>query len=426
MICKECEKFVSAKDGKIINGEFICNDCINDNYIKCGDCGEYHKKNEMYYIEDTQEYVCENCFENNGYFQCEDCRNFYSGDECIWIEDKQISVCEDCAERNYYRCDNCGYWFESVAAWGCDVTICSECWDSGEWMFCNACGRIIRTDEGYWGDDDCFYCDHCIDYHLNGVIKNYHSFNDWDFRTEYNETTNSKPTYFYGFEIEVEGDTDCAERTNELLDGKAVLMKDGSVEGFEIVTDPMTENYYYNSFLPILENTMDYLKENNFTGHNAGGIHIHVTKEACKNWEGIKTLLNFNNIELWVMLTQRKKDKLQEWARLYGDQFNGDDTRYQALNNDGRTNTFEFRIFNSNLRVERITKNFEIVLSLIDFANNNIINNYTDIKRYIKFVKDNKNKYETLYNFMIEKKIIKENILKELQKQLKGVLQLCA
>ena len=425
MICKDCGRFVSAKDGKIIDGEFICNDCLNKDYIKCADCGEYHIKDDMYYIEDTSEYVCNNCYERNGYFYCEDCGKFYSESELIYIEDTQEYVCKTCAKYNYTQCDDCGRWFRSVAVADYNTAICQNCWDTGYWGICDDCGCIIRTDDGHWGDDDCFYCESCIDEHLNGTIKEYHSFSDWDYRIA-NDEWNKENIVYYGFEIEVAGDRDCAERTDELLDGKAVLMKDGSVDGFEIVTDPMTEKYYYNSFMPILENTMEYLKENDFKGHDEGGIHIHVSKEACNNWEGIKTLLNYNNIDLWVTLTQRKRDKLQEWARLYSKQFSGDDTRYQALNDDDRTNTYEFRIFNSNLRVERITKNFEIVLSLIDFANNNIINNYTDIKRYIKFVKDNKSKYQNLYNFMIEKNIIKENILKELQKQIKGVLQLCA
>ena len=280
------------------------------------------------------------------------------------------------------------------------------------------------AEDGYWGDNDNFYCENCIDEHINGVIKMYHSFSDWDYRYESDEqyTTNT----YYGFEIEVAGDREYAEETDNKLCGRAVLMADGSVEGFEIVTDPMTKKYYYNSFMPILEDTMEFLKQNNFQGHGAGGIHIHVSENACNNWEGVRALLNYNNTDLWIKLTQRKEDKLQQWARLYSEQFDGKDTRYQALNYDNRTNTYEFRIFNSNLRVERITKNFEIVLSLIDFVNNNIITNYADIKRYIKFVKDNKSKYQNLYDFIIEKGIIKENILTKASNKIAEVLQLCA
>lgn len=424
MICKDCGKFVSAKDGKIINGEFICNGCLDKDYIKCADCGEYHKKDDMYYIEDIQEYVCNDCYESECYFCCEDCGKFYSG-ELNWIADLEICVCNNCLDKNYTQCSDCGHWFRSVAVANYDTAICDVCWESGNWSVCEGCGEIIRIDCGYWGDDDCFYCENCINNHNNGVINQYHSFNDWDYRYESDEQNTTNDVY-YGFEIEVSGDTDYAEQVDNKLCGRAVLMKDGSVEGFEIVTDPMTKKYYYNSFMPILEDTMEYLKENRFKGHNAGGIHIHVSENACNNWEGIKTLLNYNNIDLWLKLTQRKEFKLQQWAQLYSKMFDGEGTRYQALNYDNRTNTYEFRIFNSNLRVERITKNFEIVLSLIDFVNNNIVTNYSDIKRYIKFVKDNKKQYQNLYNFMIEKEIIKENILTKASNKIAEVLQLCA
>lgn len=423
MICKDCGKFVSAKDGKIIDGEFICNECLDEDYFKCDICGEYHKKDDMYYIEDTKETICAECYVNGEYFFCSDCGHFYSDYKLVILSDTQELICEDCAEDNYFQCDDCGGWFKSVAVADSDTAICDECWQSGEWWVCNDCGSIIRIEDGYRGDDEKFYCKNCIDYHL-GTIKAYHSFDDWDYRYESDEqhTTN----IYYGFEIEVAGDRDYAEKTNELLDGKAVLMEDESVSGFEIVTDPMTKKYYYNSFMPILENTMEFLKQNSFRGHNAGGIHIHVSENACNNWEGIRTLLNYNNIDLLLKLTQREELELQCYARLYSEQFNGKDTRYQALNHDNRTGTYEFRIFNSNLRIERITKNFEIVLSLIDFTNNNIITNYTDIKKYIKFVKDNKNKYQNLYDFMIEKEVIKENILTKASNKIAEVLQLCA
>lgn len=425
MFCKDCGKFVSAKDGKIVNGEFICDECLNENYFKCDICGKYHKKDDMCYIEDTQECICTECYENGEYFFCSVCGHFYSDNKLIILEDTQELVCKDCAELNFYQCDDCGRWFKSVAVTDDCMAICEECWNKGDWIICEDCGRIINIDDSYLGDDEYYYCEYCISDHQSGTIKAYHSFDDWDYRYEQEEQNTNNNIYF-GFEIEVAGERGYSEEVDDKLRGRAVLMQDGSVDGFEIVTDPMTEKYYYNSFMPILEDTMGYLKKNDFKGHNEGGIHIHVSTSACNNWESIRTLLNYNNIDLWTKLTQRKADKLQQWARLYSEQFGGSNTRYQALNYDNRTNTYEFRIFNSNLRVERISKNFEIVLSLIDFVNNNVVNNYTDIKRYIKFVKDNKRQYQNLYNFMIEKEIIKENILTKASDKIAEVLQLCA
>lgn len=407
MICKDCGKFVSAKDGEIIDGNFICNDCLEVDYIKCADCGKYHVKDFMTFIYGKGEYVCDDCLENNGYFYCEDCGRWFDDTDAICTEDTKRYVCEDCARLNYYQCSDCGRWFENIAMADYNTALCNDCLESGEWGICDDCGSIVRIDNMYSGNDGQFHCANCISEHSNNTIKPYHSVNYWDYRFESDEQNTTNDIY-YGFEIEVGGDKGYAEEVDSKLNGHAILMEDGSVEGFEIVTDPMTKKYYYNSFMPILKDTMEYLKEKGFRGRDAGGIHIHISENACNNWEGIRTLLNYNNIDLWIKLTQRKELNLQQYAQLYSYVFNGQNTRYQALNYDSRTDTYEFRIFNSNLRVERITKNFEIVLSLIDFVNNNIVRHYTDIKEYIKFVKDNKKQYQNLYNFMIEKELQKK------------------
>ena len=45
----------------------------------CIECGESFERGNVYYVEDTGDYVCENCF-NRGYHCCDDCSSTFSPD----------------------------------------------------------------------------------------------------------------------------------------------------------------------------------------------------------------------------------------------------------------------------------------------------------------------------------------------------------
>ena len=82
-------------------------------------------------------------------------------------------------------------------------------------------------------------------------------------------------------------------------------------------------------------------------------------------------------------------------------------THYTALVNDGRTRTYEFRIFNSNLKLDRILKNYECVLALLDYTkqHQDIDHPYCNTQDFINYVLENPFIYRNLYNFFIERKI---------------------
>lgn len=382
------------------------NEVSEDTKKYCVDCGELIE-DDNYYTLPNGDIICEDCYIDN-YFTCEKCNEIHRIDECISINDDCYFVCEDCAEKYYFKCMDCGRWFTEDHGYTDNIHnfLCTECVEN--YICCDTCGVFVHHDD-VCCYDDYYYCEDCYN-EIDKTIYSYHSFNDWEYKSIESEThiSDTKLVY-YGFEIEVAGNRDCAERTQELLNDNAVLMYDGSVDGFEIVTHPMTSNYFYNEFLTPLNNTMNYLKDNNFKGHDAGGIHIHVSKSAFNNYDNnisnLQTILSKTNQDYWVAITQRKQDNLEHWAELYPtDSF----TRYQAINEDIRTNTVEFRIFNSSLRIDRIIKNFQVVISLIDYVNENYSQGYyNDINNYTNYVFSNRFKYMNLYNFMIEKQIIK-------------------
>lgn len=378
--CCECGKRFKGgvRNNEVVfyDGQYYCRDCFERNYFRCDDCGEIHPRTEIHFTYDDR-YICDNCAEN-GYIRCSDCGYLVPEDDTYqtW-EDRDI--CPNC-EEDYYKCDNCG--------------------------------RYVHRDDTY-EYEGYYYCRDCYD-SLDKTIYDYHDFDDFYIHRMPDED-NKIPAF--GFEIEVAGNRNYASEVNDKLKGHAVLMNDSSVDGFEIVTQPMTEQYFTTVFMPILEDTMKYLNEKGFKGHNRGGIHIHVDQYSFD----IHMIRNLVNIlygseldrNTWLALSQRKKCEMDSWARMTGNRPYEDIDMYQcidyerhtALNYDDRTGTYEFRIFNSNTRVERILKNFEIVLALMAYAKEED-EGYADTKGFLRYIDSRKLFYPNLSAFMQEKGII--------------------
>ena len=230
---------------------------------------------------------------------------------------------------------------------------------------------------------------------------------------------------FFGLEIEVSGDPDYADDFLARVPD-VVLMHDGSIdEGFEIVTEPMTRGYIAEKFLPNIECGMKFLNDRGFKGHNQGGIHIHVSQEVFSK-EMLCVLRNVlyseiePDMEVWKAITQRKQAQIDDWCRytkarsvidILSDErdypYIVNNCRYTALHYDNRTKTYEFRIFNSNTRIERIKKNIQTVYSLVDYSKfREGTYNSANTGDYLEFVKHNGLFYPDLYAFIYDMGII--------------------
>ena len=316
-----------------------------------------------------------------------DCGRWYSMNR-IYTDSSGDALCEDCYCRSYYTCAGCG--------------------------------EFVRSDDCCWDDNtDEAYCACCYDEEIrNQFIKSYHSHSNWIVHyteSEHDDYMSDKLTL--GLEIEVSGNTEHAKGFMECVDNDLIyLEKDGSVEGFEIITQPMTRKYTTEVFPSKISEGFKFLKENDFRGHNEGGIHIHVanygdTKLTVYRLKRLLYNLDSKQQSLFLKLTQRNKNDLIKWADnqvpfdmsieyacLQGN-------RYESLNLDDRTGTLEFRIFNSSLRVERISKNIEMVCSLLDYINSSSWNSSSDLYDWMRFVYDNNVLYPNLYLFIEEKQL---------------------
>ena len=439
MKCEICGELHSLDEGKIIKGNnhvyFVCDDCSPEDYVICDDCGELVEEDRTYTTHDNR-IICENCFDSNGYYVCDRCGEVVEDCHAVYIEDTNEFVCDDCAEQYYYQCMDCGRWYSmnKIYTDSSGNALCEDCY-CNSYYTCMGCGEFVHSDDCYWDDDmDAAYCEYCYNTNVkNSFIKSYHSHNNWTVHyteSEYDDYMSDKLTL--GLEIEVAGNTEHAEGFMEPVDSDLIyLEKDNSVEGFEIITQPMTRKYATEVFPNKISEGFKYLRDNDFKGHNAGGIHIHVanygdTRLTVYRLKRLLYNLDSKQQSLFLKLTQRKKDDLIQWA---DNQVPFDmsieyaclqDNRYESLNLDDRTGTLEFRIFNSNLRVERILKNIEMVYALLDYINSSSWNSSSDLYDWMRFVYDNNVVYPNLYLF-IEEKQLREKYIRPILKMYSNV-----
>lgn len=449
MKCNICGELHSLDEGKIIKGSghayFVCDDCSPDDYVICDDCGKLVEEDRTYTTHDGR-IICENCYESNDYFTCERCGKVVEDCHIVHIRDTKEYVCDDCAEENYYQCMECGEWYSGnkILADSEGQHLCEDCY-CDDYYTCAGCGEFVHQDNAYWDEEtDDMYCEYCYNTEVQScVVNSYHSNNNWTVHyteNEYNDYMSDKLTL--GLEIEVAGNTGYAEEFMERVDNDLIyLEKDGSVAGFEIITQPMTRQYVTELFEDKISKGFEYLKEHNFKGHNAGGIHIHVGLPYDNELDFMSCLLKLKKLlynlptnmqYLLLLISQRNSSALKRWSdnmyyrkmTLQNCTFQG--SRYELLNIDSRTKTLEFRMFNSNLRTERIMKNIEVVLSLLDY-----VETYYTVEMYDKnlftwldYIKRNEEKYPNLVRFINEDKI--QDKLCEIGYIKEGVKAICA
>lgn len=414
MICYECGKMIGEGQFTIIDNKVYCNDCT----IECVDCGEIIPKDVA--TKTNNGYVCEDCLEN--YCYCNNCEKYYHCYDTTYIDGN--IYCDNCRDDLFTVCNDCNEWVNlDDALWVEDgeYYICESCYEN--YVTCDSCGDIIRYEDAYYSND-CYYCETCYDDKLPKVIYNYHSFDNYRLLKLPDEEESKIQTY--GFELEVSGDRDYAEDFLRFFDDEEViLMNDGSIvdDGFEIITMPMSERYIYEVFMPKFSKGLKFLRENDFAGHNHGGLHIHVGYINPKTLAELASILYYGNEidkNTWHRITQRSSSAMSRWSSLdnhinsYEEIKNEgystiSNTRYTAINYDYRTSTYEFRIFNSNIREERFLKNFECVKALLDYASKSRKKCNTD--GFIKYVNKNPLFYPNLHAFFIEKEIVeKKNV----------------
>ena len=108
--CAACGEYVDEDDAIYIDGEPYCRDCV----FYCDDCGEYYV-GEGTYVHDSRCYelcVCESC--RDEYYECcAECGEYHPRDYMNYIESQGEYVCSDCCDYYYSFCEECGECFRN-------------------------------------------------------------------------------------------------------------------------------------------------------------------------------------------------------------------------------------------------------------------------------------------------------------------------
>lgn len=353
--CRDCGRKLNSIEHEI-DGEYLCEDCFQEKYFYCDECGKIEEK-ENGYLVNEEKWVCQSCLDDY-YDQCNDCGNYFRRYEGYTI--------------------NTGY--------GDCYEVCDECYSNGDYSYCDNCGNYYESDYCTW-HNDCCYCEDCYQ-ETSSELYDYHCFNDWELFKGKNE---ENPTYYIGKEIELEpkGHSNVS-RVIEAINNNinAVGMHDGSLAdgGVEVVTHPESWQYlqehkqdYINFFDEI--NQLDY-------GNDGGcGLHFHVSKPNDEVISRVIVLLESFKDEI-KKLSRRSESQLRSWAKFLSEgcsekeQIKYQSTkwlkekyikqyhdRYYALNLTN-SKTIEFRFFNGVNTFEQYWAALQFIHNLMELALN--------------------------------------------------------
>jgi len=369
IVCTDCSVEVGEEGSTAVNGESICNDCMQI----CNRCEDVFTQSESFYeVDGDWARWCESCTSDYSTW-CEDCEERHTGDS-NYVTDRSIYVCEGCVE-NYEWCDNCDE---------LNRDMCERCDDNA--------GRTIH-DYSYRPDPI---------FHGEGRL-------------------------FFGIEIETEaprGDRNilnhAAQYAYQLEENDlAYLKSDGSLQcGFEIVTHPMTHDFYMNK-APQLWNTIAFLRDEmkmRAWGTGTCGLHIHISRAGFNNGSHMHRFLQliYGNQEFYARLAGRDSSR---WAtfddvdrydsvtdktyKSFKDKIErGDRTnRYSAVNTQNR-HTLEMRIFRGTINGDTIKSAIDLAHASVEYTRSLTVSQVRDgaLERmiFVQYIHDNKATYPYL------------------------------
>ena len=196
---------------------------------------------------------------------------------------------------------------------------------------------------------------------------------------------------YLGIELEVEPKMDyeiCAEDTIDNLGDKAYCKSDSSVNGYEIVTHPVTYEYAKSMSW---RDTLKQMRKRGTTSYKSGrcGVHIHVNKLALNKFQWASVIMFVDMYKREVKaISQRTTATLDRWSKIrglrnyfeptranksntlvdlinYGRMRSSD--RYSAINTQPHR-TVEFRLFRGTTKYESFIAYIEFVDCLTEFV----------------------------------------------------------
>ena len=367
--CYECNELVQEEDLSDVNGTLMCPKYASQ-YAECAYCGNI--SNDM--TDTSDGLVCQEC-RNNEYGACDECGRVHQHDNMLWFNDSLY--CEDCYNEVGGTCEDCGSEVprddlsdvgQLVYRW-----VCPNCVE--ECHTCNECGDVVET----LRDSMCEGCFERACDLVEDLLEGYSYKPDHIFFGEGDR--------FFGIELETEPrdeeyeDIEMVREVQDYVSEWAYLKHDGSLcdGGFELVTHPMTLEHHLEKFTPELFKT---IRGADYVSHTNGncGLHIHISRTAFKSDLAIVKLLEFvyGNYDNIVSKLGRRKEitryclenEISSCPLSIDRIFESNSReRYHAINTQN-SDTIELRFFRGTLIRDTFISAVQFADVLVNLANN--------------------------------------------------------
>lgn len=97
--CDVCGKRMIAcdDDARCVDGDWMCEDCYNERYFECAECGTTTRLDDAFTDEETGERICEDCYKDF-HFTCDRCHKQFriTDDYDQWSDDGMTEFCPAC------------------------------------------------------------------------------------------------------------------------------------------------------------------------------------------------------------------------------------------------------------------------------------------------------------------------------------------
>ena len=431
--CLSCGEKIRIHEAYEFGGACFCNkNCLSD-YNTCRICKELHKIDNMRYDTQNNDYVCDDCYDNEYLHVCHDCGEITYDIQLVSYEHK--IVCQDCADSNYILCDDCKEYYseDNIHSDEYGHHLCNECYNV-EYCTCQNCEEIVHVDNIYVVENreySNYYCQDCYieftnrlhDYSYKPTPLFFHSTDERRVRT-----TNF---LFMGVELEVDNGSSIGESVKYIQsDCDWIYCKEDSSlsNGIEIVTHPCTLKFHMEQKY---ESLFDWLTKKEWKSEDTStcGLHVHINKDYLGSTIEVQDL-NIAKImlimdRLWnkgiVNFTRRKNEELNRWAKrctiegIEYESLSGKDIinkskvykegdRYYALNLNNK-DTIEFRLFKGTLKYTTFIGTLQFISNLVHYAKDKTLieiqQSNIKISDIIKY-----NEYEELMQYAKEKDLI--------------------
>lgn len=312
-------------------------DEVDESVHECAVCSTDIETDDVIFTSYDSSILCTDCA-----IICQRCDDVGSVNEVFHDVNGDL-WCESCTENRAYWCEGC----EEYNSYGTSYIV-----DRGE-SWCESC-----TNDAYWCDDcdewNAEGCDSCAE-NSNRLIHDYNYRPDAIFHS-----TDKNERLFFGIEVEVEAGrnyelaSEYAYRL-EALD-LAYLKSDGSLNhGFEIVTHPMSHDFFKNEAQELWD-TLEQLRTNDpykvkAWDTNTCGLHIHISRTGFSSGSHMHRFLNlvYSNQEFYEKLAGRSSEQWAKFSDIMRNDYVRDKDGRPIEDDHGFTRTVTTRTFKHKL-----------------------------------------------------------------------------